>query len=282
MTALREEINSFIHNDNKAYTVTEKDGTRVYYRSSNRTMFSEIKNCNFIIIYKPRNKVCVNLGYLLEAQDVETMKAYITSKEGKKINIINGELKTDSTAIQDSWEEYKDLFIGTYYYSNGEYYDLSKGYESEKSALNATFGTMKKLEKEGIEISLENGVVDSEDIIEEKSNIVYVDYDINDFEIYMTYEEDFELNSYESYIVGIMKTLQKYEDAMYIAIPICSIFVALIVMYLIMAIGYKKDKEQVELNDIDKIPLEIIICMLILILCIVFAIIDNVRIFNIL
>lgn len=278
MTALREEINSFIHNDNKAYTVTEKDGTRVYYRASNRTMFSEIKNCNFIIIYKPRNKVCVNLGYLLEAQDVETMKAYIASKEGKKVNIVDGELKTDSTAIQDSWEDYKDLFIGTYYYSNGEYYDLENSYDNERSALNATYDAIKKLEKEGIGVSLENGIVDSEDITEEKekSNIVYVDYDINDFEIYMTYEEGFELNSYDSYVVGIMKTLQKYEDAMYISVPICSIFVALILVYLIMAIGYKKDQKQVELNDIDKIPLEIIICVLILILCIIFGVIDNI------
>ena len=52
MNGLREEINSLIYNDNTAYTITEKNGTRIYYRPNTRNMLSEIKNLNFIIIYK--------------------------------------------------------------------------------------------------------------------------------------------------------------------------------------------------------------------------------------
>ncbi len=267
MNGLREEINSLIYNDNTAYTITEKNGTRIYYRPNTRNMLSEIKNLNFIIIYNPRNKVCTNLGYLLEAQDLETMKTYVTSKEGKKVSIVGGELKTNSEAIQVAWEDYRDLFIGTYYYSNGEYYDTLEEYQMEvknkvlyeMSKQNITQGEIDKTKESIIEEELE------------KQGLVYVDYDIKDFEIYMSYEEEFELNSYDSYIIGIMQILQKYEDAMYIAVPICSIFTVIIVAYLIMSIGYKKDKDYVELNDIDKIPLEIILVALLGMLSIIFV-----------
>ena len=267
MNGLREEINSLIYNDNTAYTITEKDGTRIYYRPNARNMLSEIKNLNFIIIYNPRNKVCTNLGYLLEAQDLETMKTYVTSKEGKKVSIVGGELKTNSEAIQVAWEDYRDLFIGTYYYSNGEYYDTLEEYQMEvknkvlyeMSKQNITQGEIDKTKESIIEEELE------------KQGLVYVDYDIKDFEIYMSYEEEFELNSYDSYIIGIMQILQKYEDAMYVAVPICGIFTVIIVAYLIMSIGYKKDKDYVELNDIDKIPLEIILLVLLGMLSIIFV-----------
>lgn len=268
MSALREEISSLIHKDGDTYKVSEDD-TRIYRRTNSKNMFSGIKNCNFVIIYHPRNKVYTNLGYP-NIENLETMKEYVANQPGKKVTIVKGEMKSDASAIMDAWEEYRGIFQGTYYYTDGSYYDLSDYQKQQyKKKIEEDIGysvdTIEGTALTGINTSLN---------MDEKG-FIYVDYDINDFEVYMSYEEEL-VNTYDSFIINFLKNLQENEDMLYILVPICAICIAIILIYLIMAIGYKKGKDGVNLNDIDKIPIEIVLVIVLSVVLLLFAIVENV------
>lgn len=268
MSALREEITSLIHNDGDIYKVSEDD-TRIYRRINSKNMFSGIKNCNFVIIYHPRNKVYTNLGYP-NIENLETMKEYIANQSGKKVSIVKGEIESDAPAIMDAWEEYRGIFQGTYYYTDSSYYDLDD-YQKQKyeERIKEDTGYSINTTEKGTIITESNGLN-----MDEKGYI-YVDYNISDFEVYMSYEEEL-VNTYDSSIINFLKTLQANEDLLYILVPICSICIVIILMYLIMAIGYKKNKEGVNLNDIDKIPIEIVLVIVLSIIILLFAVVDNI------
>lgn len=90
----------------------------------------------------------------------------------------------------------------------------------------------------------------------------------------MTYEEEFNLGSYATYIIGILNTLGPYENAIYISIPICGTLSAVIVIYLIISIGYKKGKEGIDLNDIDRIPIEILLGIILSVIALVIILVE--------
>lgn len=278
MSALREEVSSLIHNDGDSYKVSEDD-TRIYRRTNSRNMFSSIKNCNFVILYLPRNKVYTNLGYP-NAENLDTMKEYIENQPGKKVFIINGEMHADSPAIMDAWEDYKNIFQGTYYYTDNTYYNLDEEYEEkilqESQIKIREVQTTIKEDSENQERTMSTEStkmygIDSYD----NDGFIYVDYNIEDFEVYVSYEEEL-VNTYDSYIVNVLKVLQSCEDFLYVMIPICGICIVIIIMYLIMAIGYKKNKEGVNLNDIDKIPIEIVLVIVLLAIFLLLMIVENI------
>ena len=64
----------------------------------------------------------------------------------------------------------------------------------------------------------------------DEKGFIYVDYDINDFEVYMSYEEEL-VNTYDSFIINFLKNLQENEDMLYILVPICAICIAIILHY---------------------------------------------------
>lgn len=106
-------------------------------------------------------------------------------------------------------------------------------------------------------------------------DIVYVDYSIEDFEIYMTYEEQFNLGSYATYMIGILNALAPFENAIYVSVPICGVLSAVIMIYFIISIGYKKGKDEIDLNDIDKIPIEILIGVIVFAIALVAILVDQ-------
>lgn len=273
MSSLRSEIYKLIHNDNKNYISGEED-IRIYYTTTRGNEFSYLKNCNFVIRYLPRNKVYTNIGYP-SLYSIEEMKRYLENQPGKKLSILKGEIEADTNILEYTWENYKNTFIGEYYYSENEYYKELDDYGKE--ILDIYTGAIINAEKSEV-------LTDSSETIYNKKpsssitnaeDVVYVKYGIEDFEIYMTYEEQFNLGSYATYIVGILDVLQNYENAIYISVPICGVLAAVIVIYLIMSIGYKKGKEGVDLNDIDKIPIEILIFVIAFIIVLVAILVDN-------
>lgn len=273
MYALKDEIHSLIHNTDEAHIVTE-DGTRIFYRPLYMTSFANLKDCKYYIIHYPGNKIYTNTDNIYEESNIEKMQKQIEELDGKKVYIVNGTIKTDSKIIQENWETYKGLFKGSYYYTKNQadYYSSIEDYE--KALLNETYTNLNNKINE-----LQKGDTDeaidyktSVDIAgeietakkEAEGNIVYVDYNINDFAIVMSYKEELNNDVYDTYMINILKIVQEHEDLLYASVPICGILVVTIVAYLILAIGYKKGKNEIELNDIDKIPIEIIIAILFL------------------
>lgn len=244
--------------------MTATDGSRIYqyrnnyYSDGTARNFLGLKNSKFIILYKPTNKIETNVEINPELT-VENVRTYLDDQEGEKLYINAGEIQKAPDMIKQNWNYYKDFFNGSYYYSNGKYYNTKEEYEY-----------MKK------EIVVDSSSTIKTEIYEpEIREVSYVNYDIKDFEIYVTYEKEFIYNIYENYMLNIVKILSKYEDLLYISVPVCGIFSVIIVVYLIMAIGYKKNKEGFELNDIDKIPLEIVLGIIICIISLILLVTTN-------
>ena len=74
-----------------------------------------------------------------------------------------------------------------------------------------------------------------------------------DFEIYSSYKAEFKQNSKEIAISNMLKKVPLINDGCYIIIPVGSIVAMLMVIYLAVSIGEDK-----KLNYFDKIPLEIV------------------------
>lgn len=109
-------------------------------------------------------------------------------------------------------------------------------------------------------------------IVEEGVSNVY----IKDFEIYSSYIPEFKENSYQARVSELINVLKPFEKFIYVAIPISAVGLLIILTYLIIAIGYTKGKVGIDLNDFDKIPLEIILFIAILIISISLSIGVNV------
>ncbi len=92
----------------------------------------------------------------------------------------------------------------------------------------------------------------------------------NDFDIYTTYKENMKYDT----ISSIMNIISQNEDAFYSMLPVCSIFIAIIIIYLIISIGHTKGKSEIDLNDLDKTPLELLIILVILITLILGSVIS--------
>ena len=56
-----------------------------------------------------------------------------------------------------------------------------------------------------------------------------------------------------------MKDLSNHEGEIYFALPIAGVLILVIMTYLLIAIGHTRGKEGIDTNDLDKIPLEILI-----------------------
>ena len=74
-----------------------------------------------------------------------------------------------------------------------------------------------------------------------------------DFEIYSSYKAEFKQNSKEIAISNMLKKVPLINNGCYIIIPVCSIIAMLMVIYLAVSVG-----EDEKLNYFDKIPLEIV------------------------
>lgn len=105
----------------------------------------------------------------------------------------------------------------------------------------------------------------------------YITAKAEDFEIYSSYVEEFKDDTEIGTINNILQKLEPFETYSYYIIPISSILIVLILIYLTIAIGHKKGEAGIVVNDFDKIPLEIIIVVAIILSIIPFIILDGIN-----
>ena len=237
MEYLSEEIYDLIHNKNSYYSVQDGD-TEIQYTSAERNYYNDLKNRYFLIMYK--NKALTNVELTAQTNTIESIKAYIEQNQNsKKVNIIFGDIESDSKIIQDVGIRYLDTLNETYYYTL-----LT---EAETSGVTAS------------------------------QQIEYVTAVAKDFQIYSSYVEEFRENSQVAVMNRILEKLSPFQEYSYFIIPASTILIILILVYLVISIGYKKGVEGIALNDFDKIPLEIIIFVAIIIGCIPFIPLEGIN-----
>ena len=213
----QNEIYELIHNND--YLQSVQDGeTEIHYSANQREYYSQIKDRYFLIIYK--NKALTNVELTNTTNTIEDIKSYIKNNENaKNVDIIYGEIQSESDIIQQVGIQYLETLTDTYY-------------------------------------TRENNMIE------------YKIAETKDFQIYSSYVEEFKDNSQAAVINNLIETFSPFEKYSYFIIPVSSILIVLILVYLIISIGHEKGKEAIILNDFDKIPLEIILIVAIIIGCI--------------
>ncbi len=237
---VKNNINSTIYATKSSYTIGEgEDVVRVCFGSSGK--LSNVKDYKYLIIYEPTNKVYTNIQK--ENYSLNAMQDYINNLDGEKITISNGDLETSSEVINKTYRNYDEKYFSGYYYK-------VDGKESKVQPTNSS----------SMGIAVSNAIIEAED--------TRVEYNIKDFDIYMTYKDEYITN--DDFITRVGITLVKYENILYVLFPICVVLLIFAVVYLEKNIGYKGDKKEVELNDLDKIPTEILITSLFAIIYILY------------
>lgn len=196
-----------------------KDGDNYIFYTIDGEFDYDIPNMYFLIIYK--DKALTNVELTSEVNTIETIKSYIANaEENHKFNIIKGSVEADSEILKKKSEQYSENFTYKYFTRNNT--DTQESYTID-------------------------------------SSIEYITTHIGDFEIYTSYKAEFSNGSKQALTTEFLKRMEPYENIIYVAMPISVISIILIVVYLIISVGYKKDREGIILSDFDKIPYEIIL-----------------------
>ena len=231
MDYLSNEAYHLIHNSN-LYSVLQDGETEIHYSLDDEKYYNDIKNRYFLIIYK--NKALTNVELTAQTNTIDGIKNYIQNNENSlKVNIINGNIESDSEIIQSIGMQYLSRF-------NLRYYTVQLTEETNEDNTN-------------------------------DQTIEYITATAEDFQIYSSYVEDFADNSEVAEINKIMDKISIFNDYRYFIVPTSAVLLLLIIIYLLISIGYKKGEEGIALNDFDKIPLEVIIFLAVCIGCLSFV-----------
>lgn len=197
---------------------------REHYISSN------FQNHYVLICYQ--NKALTNVKLTTDTNTIEKIKNYIaTQQDSKTVNILAGNIESNSDVISKKALKYYDIFEFTYY-------------------------TVP--DKENV-----YRVYDEEEIYEERTTEAsparqYVSTKIQDFTICSSYKEAFVSNQDLVLVREWMKNYVDLGNNIHLILPIGMVLLLLMAFYLIIAIGRTKSKDEVCLNDFDKIPYEIV------------------------
>lgn len=222
--------------DKNTFYSTQDGDIKIQYTSDEHDDYYDLRNRYFLIIYK--NKALTNVPVNEQTLTIDGIKAYIEqNKDSKKVNIIYGDIEADSKIVQDT---------GIRYFSE----------------LNEAYYTLESIKDTDIEI--------------EQPKREYITAKAEEYQIYSSYVEDFYEYSEVAIMNNILDKVSVFREYCYFIIPVSTILIILIFMYLIISIGYKKGENGIVLNDFDKIPLEIIIFFAIIIECIPFILLDGI------
>ena len=201
---------------------------------------SEVTEINFLVIYN--NKAITNVN----SNSIEDIKHVIeTSADNanatdnasiKKANILNGKIQADSDVLEKYGTKYLSNFMITYYTTDTEKTDT---------------------------------------ILSDGRYIEYVTPTAKDFEVYTSYTEELSQNEERQLASKFLDAIEPISQNAYIILPISSAVTILLIIYLLITIGHKDDEKTIELNDFDKIPLEIILIVAVFLIVLPFIILSQ-------
>lgn len=210
-----------------------EDGDSYIFYSANGEFSYDAPKMYFLVMYN--NKALTNVELTSEVSTIESIKDYIANVDGNKtFNIVNGKVETDSAILRKRAKQYQESFTYKYFTRN-----------------NIEVGATEELQ-----IETEDGVIVGKSAT---NDIEYVTAHIEDFQIYTSYTPKFTENSNQALSNEFIEILKPYQTVIYVLVPISTMMVILILMYLIISIGHKKGVEGISITDFDKIPLEVIL-----------------------
>lgn len=238
--------------ENDSYKTIIDGEYKICYDENNyyEDEFYRIKDYYYLIMYK--NLVLTNVELTTNTSTLNGIKDFISTQDAKKSNIINGTVEAESDLIKTKAIQYFDNF-------NYNYYSVDN-VSQEKNEVEIT-----ELEEQADRYIDTDGVeheyvrTSSSEVNSPVAGRTYYTTTINDFQIYTSYKEDVFIRNNDVFFENLINQLQPYEQQMLSAIPIASIILIIILIYLIISIGHTKNKEGIDLNDLDKIPIEIIL-----------------------
>lgn len=239
MYLLSDGTSELIYDNEKYNSVEDGENKICYYGNFEEYNYNNIKDFYYLIQYQ--NLAFTNVELTENTNTIDEIKNYITQEDGKKANIINGNVEANSELIKNKALKYFNRFNFTYYTINIE--------EQNQNLNEYEYENMTK------EYYIEDEELSTNTITKEKE---YHETNIADFQIYTTYKEEILLGTDNIILEQIINILSPYEQIMIYIMPVSAILLALILIYLIISIGHIKGKEEIDLNDLDKIPLEII------------------------
>ena len=242
LMTLKDSADGLIHNNNLYNNV--KDGDMdIYYldAQNNYSNYTSLKRVNFLIIYK--NKAITNIRKNtineIKEQINSNSNSEVQEKEDsnlKKVNILNGNIQTDSESISQYGDKYLDNFLITYYTTDTTRTDTR---------------------------------------LNDGRYIEYISAEAKDFEIYSSYTEKLN-SSYERQMAATFLDMVKpISDNVYAILPISALVTLLLIIYLTSAIGHDSNEDStVKINTFDRIPIEIIVFCAMLISCMPFILLE--------
>lgn len=284
MSDLSTEVQRLIYHNDKFNSIYDGN-IRICYVDGNSFHFFynnqyNLKDYYFLIQYK--ELAITNVELTNQTDNIESIKAFINNNNNnnrKTANIINGSVEGDSEIFTNKAIQYFEKFENTYYSISDNYVVKQKDSSEILITENGTYDYRPYEYKYEI---TDNGVnvrpVEDYEMVEnalEQSKKEWYTTTIKDFLIYSTYSEELvEIEGVEYYKM-LIEDLRPYETQMIYAIPIFSILLIIILIYLIVAIGHTKDKEGIDFNDFDNIPIEIILTIGVTIVsCIIYVSIE--------
>lgn len=243
MSTLSSYTNQLIYH-NEAFPISYDGEIQISYMNeedSNYYIDSKFKDNYILICYQ--NKALTNVELTMETNTIEKIKNYIASQENaKKMNILAGNIEADSEIISNKGLKYFEDFENTYYTKEGK--ETAYRYYEEEN-----------------EVGIEESQVPARQ---------YISTTIQDFAIYSSYKEEF---VYNTDIVLVREWMENYEtlgNQIHFILPIGMVLLLLMFFYLVIVIGRTKKEGEIDINDFDKIPYEIIwtVVMFVLAMCI--------------
>ena len=222
MGLLADYARELIYNNEQFLTCYDGE-TQICYIDDYQN--AEIKDCYVLVRYQ--NKALTNVELTAQTNTIEKIMNFISQNEGsKKVNIFAGNIVSDSNIIANKGLKYFNYFEHRYYRLN-EALEDTENFQGEVDVVEVPMRT-------------------------------YVDVGIQDFNIYSSYKEEFVRDSAKVIAKDFFSNFNDLGDNIYFVIPACLVGLVIIAIYLIVAIGHTKGNDEIDLNDIDKIPYEIL------------------------
>lgn len=240
MYTLFSEAKELIYQNNRFENVLDAESNiKICYCKGDHN-YNSLKEYYYLIIYK--NLAITNVELTVNTNSINKIINYIQNIDGINSTIINGVTESDSEIIKNKALQYYSYF-DIDYYSLEEVEEVPEDYE-----INDVYITSSPITER-------------------------VDYNtnINDFKIYTEHKEEISIkNNRDTYDKLLTYLANNYEEYIY-TIPVCAIFLFIMILYLVISIGHSKNKDEIDINDFDKIPLEILIVLFGIIGCIAIA-----------
>ena len=268
MSELSNEVQRLIYHNDSYNSLNDGNidicfapGTSIHIFNNKQHI---LKDYYFLIEYK--DLAITNVELTSKTNNVQAIKDFINNNSNKKANIINGVVESNSEIFENKALQYYEAFENTYYSIDENSYVVKNDHSTE--TLITPDGNF-----EYKPYDYKYNITDEGTIITEVEEHEFVANALNqpekewyttsikDFKIYSTYSEELEEIENLYYLKTLIKDLKPYEKYMVYAIPVASSLLIIIFIYLIISIGHTKGEDKIDFNDLDNVPIEIVLLL---------------------